>query len=239
MSSTIRRSSRAAPTPLLIVLPASEDILDFATGDKDFWIINGVHNLCYLHPAQAGIRSNLNLVTASGHVYSFLLTEISNQPNTDPDLKIFIVPKEQSTIAGPLGPAKYVRASVADAYKDEVTELRSQLAEDVQHAQAQADAQVAQYKWSYPTNLRFDYVYDRKARQSPFLVSQIYHDDSFTYIICAAQEKPTLYELKDSKPNLINFDYQNGVYVIPKIVDSGYLVLGKKKLTFKRHPEVK
>ena len=42
----------------LIVLPADEEILDFTTGDKDFWIINGVHNLCYLHPAQPGIRSS-------------------------------------------------------------------------------------------------------------------------------------------------------------------------------------
>lgn len=65
----------------LIVLPENEEILDFTTGDKDFWIINGAHNLCYIHPAQAGIRSNLNLITASGHVYSFLLEEISNEPN--------------------------------------------------------------------------------------------------------------------------------------------------------------
>jgi type IV secretion system protein VirB9 len=223
----------------LIVLPADDEILDFTTGDKDFWIINGAHNLCYLHPAQAGLRSNLNLVTASGHVYSFLLTEISNQPNTDPDLKVFIVPKEESTIAGNLAPAKYVRASEADAYKDELTQLRSQAAQEVQRAQTQAEAQVAQYKWTYPANLRFDYAYDRKAKQAPFLVSEIYHDDNFTYILCAAQEKPTIYELKDKKPNLINFDYQNGVYVIPKIVDSGYLVLGKKKLTFNRRTEGK
>ncbi len=30
----------------LIVLPPSEEILDYATGDKEFWIINGAHNLC-------------------------------------------------------------------------------------------------------------------------------------------------------------------------------------------------
>jgi type IV secretory pathway VirB9-like protein len=52
----------------LIVLPEDEEILDFTTGDKEFWVINGAHNLCYVHPAQAGIRSNLNLITASGHV---------------------------------------------------------------------------------------------------------------------------------------------------------------------------
>src|SRR5262245_18785559 len=79
----------------LIVLPESEEILDFTTGDREFWIINGAHNLCYVHPAQAGIRSNLNLITATGHVYSFLLTEISNEATTPPDLKLFIEPKEE------------------------------------------------------------------------------------------------------------------------------------------------
>jgi type IV secretory pathway VirB9-like protein len=84
----------------LIILPEKEEILDFTTGDKEFWIISGAHDLCYIHPAQAGIRSNLNLITASGHVYPFLLTEISSDPSTEPDLKIFIEPKEQSGIGG-------------------------------------------------------------------------------------------------------------------------------------------
>ena len=54
----------------LIVLPQNEEILDYATGDKEFWIINGAHNLCYVHPAQAGIRSDLHLITSTGRVYS-------------------------------------------------------------------------------------------------------------------------------------------------------------------------
>src|SRR5438105_15624157 len=90
----------------LIVLPQNEEILDFATGDKEFWIINGAHNLCYVHPAQAGIRSNLNLITATGHVYSFGLTEISNQSGVEPDLKLFVEPKEGS---GPSALQGYVR----------------------------------------------------------------------------------------------------------------------------------
>jgi hypothetical protein len=40
--------------------------------------------------------------------------------------------------------------------------------------------------------------------------------------------------VKDGKPNLVSFQLENGVYIIPKIVDSGYLALGKKKLTFAR-----
>ena len=218
----------------LIVLPADEEILDFTTGDKDFWIINGTHNLCYLHPAQSGIRSNLNLVTASGHVYSFLLNEISKEPDSEPDLKVFVMPNDESSVAGSAAPARYVRASDLEAYKSEVTELRDQLSQELQKAKEQTSSQIDRFKQDYPAKLRFDYSLDKKVRQTPFLVSAIYHDDSFTYIKSAASERPTIYEMKDGKPNLINFDQQNGVYIIPKIVDSGYLVVGKKRATFKR-----
>src|SRR6516164_4200173 len=95
----------------LIVLPADEEILDFTTGDKEFWIINGAHNLCYLHPAQAGIRSNLNLITSSGHVYSFLLTEVSSDSSAEPDLKVFLQRKEESTIGGTASVPPLARAS--------------------------------------------------------------------------------------------------------------------------------
>jgi type IV secretory pathway VirB9-like protein len=219
----------------LIVLPADEEILDFTTGDKDFWIINGTHNLCYLHPAQAGIRSNMNLVTASGHVYSFLLTEISRETDSEPDLKVFVAPNDQASIAGNLNPAKYVRASEVEAYKEEVAQLRNQAVQDLQRTQQQATKQVDEYKRNYPAKLEFDYSLGKKAPLAPFLVSAIYHDDRFTYIKAAATEKPTIYEIKDKKPNLVNFDLESGVYVIPKIIDRGYLVVGKKRVTFYRH----
>jgi type IV secretion system protein VirB9 len=218
----------------LIVLPEDEEILDFTTGDKEFWIINGAHNLCYVHPAQAGIRSNLNLITASGHVYSFLLTEISDQPNVEPDLKIFIEPKEGSHIAGNTALRGYVSVGEAEAYKKEMDAMRAQTADQVRSAQAAAADQVSRFRSSYATKLQFDYVLDAKSARDPFLVSAIYHDDSFTYIQCAAPEKPALYEVKDGKPNLISFQFENGVYVAPKIIDSGYLAIGKKKLLFTR-----
>jgi type IV secretory pathway VirB9-like protein len=218
----------------LIVLPEDEEILDFTTGDKEFWVINGAHNLCYVHPAQAGIRSNLNLITASGHVYSFLLTEISNQPNAEPDLKIFVEPKESSGIAVSTGLRGYVSAGEAEAYKKELETLRSQTADQIHAAQAQSAEQLNQFRSSYATKLQFDYPLDSKASREPFLVFAIYHDDSFTYIKCGAREKPALYEIKDGKPNLISFQFENGVYIAPKIIDTGYLAVGKKKLPFAR-----
>jgi len=218
----------------LIVLPPDEEIMDFTTGDKEFWIINGVHNLCYIHPAQAGIRSNLNLITASGHVYSFLLSEISKEPDVEPDLKVFVSLSKQSA-ASHFGTGSYVPASEANAYKEELTAMRNEAAEQIQQAQEKAERQIEQFKENYPSKLVFDYTVDKKARRAPFLLSAIYHDDRFTYIQCTAPEKPTVYEIKDHKPNLINFDYQNGLYVIPKILDGGYLIAGKKRATFHRN----
>jgi type IV secretion system protein VirB9 len=218
----------------LIVLPDDEEILDFTTGDKEFWIINGAHNLCYVHPAQAGIRSNLNLVTASGHVYSFLLTEISSDKNADPDLKIFIEPKEGSGVTLASGLRGYVSAGEAEAYKKELDSLRAETAGQVSAAQARVADEVSQFRAGYATKLQFDYSLDGTAAREPFLVSAIYHDDAFTYIRSAAREKPALYELKDGKPNLISFQLENGVYIAPKIIDSGYLAIGNKKLSFVR-----
>jgi len=215
----------------LIVLPDNEEILDFTTGDKEFWIVNGAHNLCYIHPAQAGIRSNLNLITASGNVYSFLLTEISSEAGAQPDLKLFVQPKETSGSAALAG---YVRAGEVEAYRKEIERVRAQTEEQVQTARAQATEEVSRFRSTYAAKLRFDYTLNKKAAGEPFLVSALYHDDRFTYIRCDAREKPALYEVKDGKPNLINFQLENGVYIVPKLVDAGYLAVGKKKVTFTR-----
>jgi type IV secretory pathway VirB9-like protein len=219
----------------LIVLPQNEEILDFATGDKEFWIINGAHNLCYVHPAQAGIRSDLHLITSTGRVYSFLLTEISNEPSAEPDLKLFVEPKDESSIGGTTALQGYVRASEAEAYKKELEALHAQTDGQIHAAEARVAEQVNKYKADYQKKLLFDYELDKKAAREPFLVSMIYHDEAFTYIKCSAPEKPALYEIKDGKPNLINFQVENGVYIAPKIIDDGYLVIGNKKVTFKRH----
>jgi type IV secretory pathway VirB9-like protein len=218
----------------LIVLPDSEEILDFTTGDKEFWIINGAHNLCYVHPAQASIRSNLNLITASGHVYSFLLTEVSNDPNAAPDLKLFVEPKEGTAVAGEVPLHGYVRATESEAYKKELDTVRAQTSEQVRAAKAEADQQVSKFRAEYQSKLQFDYNVDGKASREPFLVSVIYHDDAFTYIKCAAREKPTVYEVKDGKPSLINFQLAGGVYIVPKILNAGYLAVGKKRVVFAR-----
>ena len=72
----------------MIVLPEGEEILDVVCGDKDFWVISAAQNIAHVKPAKEGASTNLNLVTASGTVYSFLLTE-KNGGGT-PDLKVYV-----------------------------------------------------------------------------------------------------------------------------------------------------
>src|SRR5947208_16895337 len=85
----------------MIILPEHEQILDYVCGDKDFWIVSGADNLAYIKPAKAGAETNLNLVTASGTVYSFLLTEGKDVPV----LKLYVVPDE--SLSSTAGQRKY------------------------------------------------------------------------------------------------------------------------------------
>jgi len=202
----------------LIELPPTEKILQVATGDKDFWIIDTVGNYCFLHPAKEGIRSNLNIITDHGSVYSFTLDDVESG---DPDLKVVIEPSDPSSLVAAGKPQQFVPAAEVDAARSAA-----------QSAMKQAVNAVEQFRSDYPTAaLKFDYSY---RNQSPFNVSAIYHDDRFTYIKSSASEKFSVYELKDGKPNLITFQLKDGTYVLPTVVDRGYLQIGKRKLDFAR-----
>ena len=72
----------------MIVLPEGEEILDVICGDRDFWVISSTHNIAHVKPAKEGAATNLNLVTASGAVYSFLLSEKNGA--SMPDMKVYV-----------------------------------------------------------------------------------------------------------------------------------------------------
>ncbi len=204
----------------LIELPTSEKIMEAATGDKDFWIVDVVGNFCFVHPAKQGIASNLNLITDRGNIYSFTLQDISSS-SAEPDLKVIVEPADRSAIVAATGPAQFVPAAQLEQSKQQVAALQS-------HVEQAVD----EYKSNYPTQLKFDYVY--KANEAPFDIQSIYHDGKFTYIKTNAPEKFSVYEMKDGKPNLVTYDLREGTYIIPKVMDNGYVELGKKKMSFAR-----
>jgi type IV secretion system protein VirB9 len=138
-----------------------------------------------------------------------------------PDLKVLVEPADRSALVASSGPAQFVPAA-------ELQQSREQLAQIQSHVSQVVD----EYKSAYPLALKFDYAFH--LHEAPFDVESIFHDDKFTYIKTTAPEKFSVYEMKDGKPNLVKYDLRDGTYVIPKVMDSGYLQLGNKRMEFTR-----
>ena len=216
----------------LIVLPKQEQILDFTCGDKEFWVVNGSQNFAYVKPAKTGSSTNLNLITASGNVYSFVLTEVSDAPDAEPDLKIFVEPRDQSMVSAANGQPRFVAAPQVEDYRQQAEIAKAEARDAKQAAQAAIERETSQFRSRYPTTLKFPYRLD--AEKKPFNLTAMYTDGKFTYIQAHPEEPPALYELKDGKPDLIQFEFRDGTYIVPKVLDSGYFQIGKQKLLFIR-----
>lgn len=217
----------------LIVLPKNEQILDFVCGDKEFWIVNGNQNFAYVKPAKERARTDLNLITASGNVYSFVLEEGSSQPEAEPDLKVFVELRDEAMVSAIAAPPRFVTAQAVEDYRQQMEMAKAETRAAKETAQKTVEREAAKFREDYPTNaLKFPYRF--QANAAPFRVTAIYHDDKFTYIKTNAPEKFSVYEMRDGKPNLINYDLREGTYIIPKVMDNGYVELGKKKMEFTR-----
>ena len=134
---------------------------------------------------------------------------------------MLVQPADQSSIVASSGPAQYVPAAQLDQSKQQLAALQTHVGQAVDG-----------YKSAYQSKLTFDYHF--KANEKPFDIQSIYHDDKFTYIKTNAPEKFSVYEMKDGKPNLISYDLREGTYIIPKVMDYGYVELGKQKMEFSR-----
>src|SRR5215471_2409508 len=149
----------------LVILPENEEILDYVCGDKDFWMISGAQNLAYVKPAKAGATTNLNLVTAAGRVYSFLLVE----GGPDTDLKVFVAPDPHQ----PKAPVKVSSSQELEEAnrqlaiaRDAADQARRQTEEARRSIERAAQERVDRFKASYPLQLKFPYAFE--ARTKPF-----------------------------------------------------------------------
>jgi type IV secretion system protein VirB9 len=207
----------------MVILPDGEEILDVLCGDRDWWVISATHNIAHVKPAKAGAETNLNLVTSAGTIYSFLLTEKSAAP----DLKVYVQGDPAATVVKP----KYYSAAQVEALEAQIAELRGSLRD----GERKLDEAIAAYRQQYPTRLQFPYGSPKY--EKPFLVRSMWHDGQFTYLKSDATELPALYELKDGKPAIVNFQVREGTYVVPKVLERGYLVLGSQRFTFEQRAQ--
>jgi len=205
----------------MVILPDDEEILDVICGDSGFWVISANQNIAHIKPAKESTATNLNLVTASGAVYSFLLQE---GKTTQPDLKVYVTADPNVARSKP----KYYSASQVQTLQAELTDARAA----IEAAEHRSENAVATFRREYPGSLEF--AYGTPKYEKPFFVRSIWHDGQFMFIRADTRELPALYEVKDGQPSVVNFQVQGGTYVVPKVLERGYLALGKERFEFQQ-----
>jgi type IV secretory pathway VirB9-like protein len=217
----------------LITLPPDEEIVYATCGDPEFWIVN-VHpdaKTLSIKPAKVQGRTNLNLRLASGQVYTFVLEEVSKDADREPDLAVRLARDPLAMMGLAERESRFVPATLLTDAQQELETLRADLQKAKDGAQQQIDAALARDRATYPASLRFAYRY--KPSHGAFRVRAMFHDDRFTYIQCDG-ELPAIYEIRDGAPALVDFDVNGRTYIVSKVLDRGYLAIGRERLPFVR-----
>jgi type IV secretory pathway VirB9-like protein len=219
----------------LIVLPAEEKVANVFAGDTVDWVFDGGHvasRFISVKPKMAGGSTDIHIVSDHGNEYTLQLREVSSDDDAHYDSKVLIEPGDKAAKDRLTQLPVFVPAAELDKAKQEAAAAQAAQNATLKAEQIKEEA----YRSQYPGSLHFDFAWDEKKGKELGL-QQIWRDDKFTYLRGQFQETPALYEVKDKKPSIINFDFSNGLYTIPKQVDSGYLAIGKQKVDFHRTTE--
>jgi type IV secretory pathway VirB9-like protein len=210
----------------LIVLPEKEKAMGVFCGDKSYWtvdVIPGAERYVAVKPSKAGIATDIHVVTDHNHSYTFQATESNTEPAA---LKVFVKPADAGSLDKP---PVFVSATEAEQLKAQLAESQAALKKVQATSAVEVKTKSDQVRADYPDTMKFSYKF--KKEKAPFNVESIWHDDKFTYIRAHPTEAPALYEMKDGKPNLVQFEMRpDGLYFVPKILDVAYLQVGKQKL---------
>jgi type IV secretory pathway VirB9-like protein len=221
----------------LILLPAEEKVANVFAGDTVDWVFDGGHvasRFISIKPKVANTTTDVHIISDHGNEYTLQLQEVSSDADPHFDSKVFLVPGDKAAKDRLAELPVFVPASELDRAKQDEAAAK---AAETAALNAQASKEEA-YRSQYPGTLHFDYTWD-KEKGKELGLEQIWRDDKFTYLRGQFQETPALYEVKDKKLSLINFDFSNGLFTIPKELDNGYLVIGKQKVEFHRTEEAR
>ena len=159
------------------------------------------------------------------------MTEVSSDPDPHFDSKIFINPGDQAAKDRLTQLPVFVPAAELDKAKQEASCGQSGTGRGSQSRTDEGRAvpqRISRHRCTSITHGMSEKAEDSACSRSGAMTSSL---------ICAAsfQETPALYELKDGKGSLINFDFNAGLYTVPKQLENGYLAIGKQKVEFHRH----
>ena len=219
----------------LIVLPPEEKVANVFAGDTVDWVFDGGHvasRFISVKPKVAGSTTDVHIISDHGNDYTLELQEISADPDPRFDSKVFVTPGDQTAKEKLTELPVFVPASELDQAKQQIAAAQAAEAATLRAEQQKEE----EYRSRYPGTLHFDFTWDQ-SKGKELGLEEIWRDDKFTYLRGQFQETPALYEVKDGKPSLINFDFNDGLYTVPKELERGYLSIGKQKVQFHRTDE--
>jgi type IV secretion system protein VirB9 len=216
----------------LITLPEEEKVASVFAGDTGNWIFDGGHvasRFISIKPKLVASTTDVHIISDHGNEYTLQLHEVSKEDDPHFDSKVFVVPADKSAKEKLIELPVFVPASEVDKARQEAAAARATETATLKAEESKTEA----YRSRYPGLLHFDYAWD-ETKGKALGLQHIWRDDKFTYLRGRFQETPALYELKDGKGSLINFDFKDGLYTVPKQLDNGYLAIGKQKVEFHR-----
>ena len=226
----------------VIVLPDSEQILDFVAGDSETWAVSGAVNIAYVKPGEEGARTNIALICASGNIYSFRVFENSS---AEPDLIVYVDYAAAAAASDgesrgrrpePHEP-KFISKMDVAIYQEAAQQAERNARAAWDQAEQRMQQAIDRFRSSYPTLIRFEYSLEKKAERPPFEIAGMWHDGRFTYVRSNAVEAPALYESREGKPSLVSYDLTpDGLYIVKRVLYDGFFQIGKERAKWRRVP---
>lgn len=216
----------------LIVLPPQEKVANVFAGDTVDWVFDGGHlpsRFISIKPKVAGSETDVQIISDHGNEYTLELEEVSGDGDPHFDSKVFLVPGDKAAKERLTELPVFVPVSELHQATQEIAAARAAEAATLKTEQTKEE----EYRSRYPGTLRFDYTWN-KSKGDALGLHEIWHDGKFTYLRGDFEETPALYEVKAGKPSLINYDFNDGLYTVPKEMRRGYLIIGKQKVEFQR-----
>ena len=222
----------------IFVLPASEKLLDVVCGFKDDWDVYAPRdsNFAMVQPLKAGARTDLAFVTKAGNIYTFAVQDISGQAGAHAYTQVLVDAADDKMRAAINAEPKYYGADDVAAFRAQAAKAEKASQELAVKAQKEMEDAQTVGRLEAAKQIKHDYHYDQlAASKAPWNIVSIWHDAKFSYIEANPSEQFALYEVVDGKPTAVNiFPEGNGSFRTDRVVDAGYMKLGKKELKFGR-----
>ena len=223
-------------------LPENESILDFVVGDSEYWHLTGAANVAFLKPIATGVETNVALICESGRIYSFLASE-----GGEPHLVVRIEPPPRTTPSYRQSPT--LPPSLPVPKSPPISSWRNRPRR--RHAMprsrptpwpprpaAEARAVVEDFRADYPRGCTLFTPVGSCTGSLPSMSKPCGTTASSPISAHTPRNhRPFMKPSTATRPWWPMTSPEDGLYIVRRILDSGWLQIGKRRQTGRYKPE--